>query len=400
MSLRVVPIYGEAQQAKRPETAKLENEFFIVEPSLEDGSLTVTDKRSGRVLKGLNRLADGGDCGDEYTYCPPDEDLIVCADPATLSARMIEMNAARQSFELKGVMRLPVDLLDRSKGHSPERVDCAFSSIVTLYPGVRRVDVKTTVDNRARYHRLRALFPAGVKASEHWSAGTFSVDRRPMHPQLDPNWRELCLTHPEKDFCELNDGRYGLTVANRGLHEYEAYDEGDQSVLAVTLLRCTGVISQRVLKTRDEMGGWSEEAPEGQCPGVWDFEYSIIPHEGGWVESASYADARAYNLPMRSLQLKADQAGSLPARYAGVDLGTPALQVTAFKQCEFEDALILRFFNTTTEAVDASIHFGFAFESIRLANLREDTIGAVDLRGRCAQMQVRPFEIVTLKIIL
>jgi len=99
-----------------------------------------------------------------------------------------------------------------------------------------------------------------------------------VHPDIDPNWRELCLIHQQKDFCELN-GKSGLTIANRGLHEYEAFDEGDQSVLAVTPLRCTGVISQRVIKTRDEMGGWSEEAPDAQCIGSWDFEYRVIPHD-------------------------------------------------------------------------------------------------------------------------
>ena len=396
-TLKVVPIYGE-EETTLPENARLENEFFTVEPNLTDGSVTVTDKMTGRVLKGLNRLADGGDCGDEYTYCPPDEDEIVYCDPKTLSVRMTEAGAARQSFAMKGILRIPVDALERSKGRSPERADCAFTSVITLYPGVRRVDIKTTVDNLAKYHRLRALFPAGVKAEDYWSQGTFSVDRREMHPVLDPNWRELCHTHPEKDFCALDDGHFGLTIANRGLHEYEAYDDGDQSVLAVTLLRCTGVISQRVIKTRDEMGGWSEEAPEGQCLGTWDFEYSVIPHEGSWAESGAYAEAHAFNLPMRSLQMKAGQSGALPAAVSRVDLGSPALQVTAFKQCEFEDDMILRFFNTTPEPVDASIRFNFAFSDVKLANLREDTIGPADMRGRVARMRVRPFEIVTLKI--
>jgi alpha-mannosidase len=399
-TLKLVPVYGEKKEAALPGTTRLENEFFAVEPDLVSGGITVTDKKTGRALKGLNRLADGGDCGDEYTYCPPDEDEIVYADPATLSARMTEANVTRQSFEITGVMRLPADAFERSKGRSPERVDCAFTTTVSLYPGVRRVDIRTTVDNHAKNHRLRALFPAGVLAQEHWSAGTFSVDCRKMKPDIDPHWRELSFTHPEKDFCDVNDGKNGLTVANRGLHEYEAFDESGQSVLAVTLLRCTGVISQRVIKTRDEMGGWSEAAPEAQCQGAWSFEYSVIPHEGTWAESRSYVEAHAFNLPMRSLQLKAGQAGQLPATVSRVDLGTPALQVTAFKQCEFEDAMILRFFNTTTEKVDAKVAFNFPFSEIKLANLREDTIGSVDMRGRSACLQVKPFEIVTLKILL
>ncbi len=396
-TLSVVPLYEE-----RPPVlfagARLENEYFAVEADLTDGSLTVTDKRSGRVLIGINRLADGGDCGDAYTYCPPDADRIVHPDPATVTARVVCRSGARQALEIMGILRIPAGLFNRSEARSPETVDCAFTSWVSLYPGVARVDIRTTVDNRARWHRLRALFPSGVRAEAHWSAGAFSVDRREMNPAENPNAREICLTHPQKDFCSLDDGRYGLTVANRGLAEYEAFDDGNQSVLAVTLLRCTGVISQRVIKTRDEAAGWHESAPGAQCIGTWDFEYSVIPHDGNWIESRAYETARAFNLPMRSMQLEAGCPGDLPAVRSLVRLNHPALILSAFKRCEEENALILRFYNTTPGAVAAEIALDFPFTGVRRANLREDTIGSVFLKGRTVCLEAGGFEIVTLKI--
>ena len=133
--------------------------------------------------------------------------------------------------------------------------------------------------------------------------------------------------------------------------------------------------------------------------GCWDFEYSVIPHKGDWAESRAYREAHAFNLPMPTMQLEPGSAGDLPTRCECVLLNHPALQVSAFKQCEFEDALILRFFNTTPEAVDAEVRFNFPFESVVRANLREDTIGPVDLHSRTARMPVSPFEIVTLKIL-
>jgi alpha-mannosidase len=398
-TLRVEAVYGGDKPAAQDSPPRIENEFFLVEPDPDTGALTVTDKESGRALRGLNLLSDGGNCGDEYTYCPPDKDRIVFPAPETLTARVAERSAARQVLEIRGVMRIPEGLYNRSEARSAEVADCPFVARAAVYPGVRRIDMRTTFENRARWHRLRALFPAGVRAEAHWSASAFAVDRRPMFPEADPNAREICRTHPQKDFCALDDGKNGLTVANRGLSEYEAYDNGETSVLAVTLLRCTGVISQRVLATRDEAAGWHEAAPGAQCAGSWDFEYSVIPHKGDWVESRAYQEAHAFNLPMPSMQLDAGTVGDLPNRCESVRLNHPALQISAFKQCEFEDALILRFYNATPEAVDAEIRFSFPFESVRRANLREDTIGAVRLRGRTACMPVGPFEIVTLKIL-
>ncbi len=48
----------------------IENEFLHVEAA-QDGTLLLTDKRSGATYPGLNRFVDGGDGGDEYNYSPP-----------------------------------------------------------------------------------------------------------------------------------------------------------------------------------------------------------------------------------------------------------------------------------------------------------------------------------------
>lgn len=397
-TLRAEPVYDtEAPVAE--DKAVLENEFFVVTPCA-DGTITVLDKETGKELKGMNQLADGGDCGDEYTYCPPDEDTIVFADPASVSVKMISCNNVMQRMEMSGVMKIPLDVQDRSVCRMKETADCAFTSVITLYRGIRRIDVKTTVDNHCKYHRLRVLFPTGILAKTSWSAGTFSVDERDVEQKIDPNWKELYYTRAQKDFCEANDGAFGVTVANRGLHEFEAYNDNGQTVLAVTLLRCTGVISQRVIKTRIEMGGWTEAAPDGQCIGTWSFEYSIMPHAGTWQEARTYLAAHEYNLPMCSIQVPVAEGGTLASEVGMIEIDRPELIVSAFKQCEFEDNYILRFYNSTDKELDANIRIRFPFSKVKLANLREDTIGTPDMQGSVARMHVKPFEIVTLKIVL
>lgn len=395
-TLRIVPEYDTARAEAKKEDY-IENEFYKVTPA-DDGSVTVYDKASGRTLKGLNRLSDGGDCGDEYSYCPPDNDSIVYADPNSVTWEITENTGLKKTLTVKGVMNIPVDVQDRSVARTAETKECPFTSEITLYAGVERIDVKTTVENKCSNHRLRVLFPAGVKAENSFSAGTFSVDARSVEPHIDPKWKELFFTHPQKDFCEANDGSYGLTVANRGLHEFEAFNENGETVLAVTLLRCVGVISQRVIKTRSEMGGWSEKAPEGQCIGTWSFEYSMMPHSGTWEEAETYLKSREYNVPMLSIQVPVNKEGTLPLQTSMFEIRNPELIVSAFKQCEFEDAYIVRFYNSTSKNVDAAIRFKLPFSKVVRADLKEDTIGSVNMTGTLAQFGVKPFEIVTLKI--
>ncbi len=52
---------------------RIENEFFLIELE-KTGTLALLDKRSGLRYTGLNAFFDGGDCGDEYNYAPPNVD--------------------------------------------------------------------------------------------------------------------------------------------------------------------------------------------------------------------------------------------------------------------------------------------------------------------------------------
>lgn len=392
----VEPVYEDSPAEARDESQTIENEFYRASVA-PDGTLTLLDLRTGRVHEGLNRLVDGGDCGDEYTYCPPDEDRLVQADPASIETAVIERNGVRQRLRITGVLHVPVEARNRFEGRSEATVDCAFETIVTLMTGERRVDVATTVDNRARDHRLRAHFPTGVHASTHRSSGTFSVDERPMRPEADPDALEDIATWPMKDFCHAGDASGGLAVSCRGIREYEALEgEDGQAVLAVTLLRCTGLISQRQMRTRRFKGGWSEAAPEGQCLGVWHFEYSLLFHEGGWDAAQIAVAAHRFCYPMSALAL--DGSGQGDSRQESlIAVEDPSLIVSALKQCDFEDGYILRLYNTSPRSIDTRVRFPAAVRRVWRANLREDTLYDLGLRKGATTLQVKPFEIVTMK---
>lgn len=393
----VEPIYEEKNNESPIFNGSISNEFFAISVE-KDGTLTVKDIESSRILKGLNCLVDSGDCGDEYTYCPPDNDQLVFADPDSISVKLVAKNAVFSALEIHGIMHLPIDIENRFEKRSSETVDCTFNSRVTLYTGVRRIDIATNFENKAKNHRLRVQFPTGVLAQNSRSAGSFSVDERPVLPEIDPDAKEILTTYPQKDFCDADNGEFGLTIANRGLHEYEAFNEENQTVLAITLLRCTGLISQRKIKTRATKGGWSEKAPEAQCIGKWQFEYSIIPHGDTWENSGSYAEAHAFNFPMRGLQVPANHKSDSLIPDSLVRIDTPELIMTAMKQCEFEDAYILRMYNSTSHILETTLTFSSVIKKVFHANLREETLFDAGLKNGCIPLSVKPFEIVTLKL--
>lgn len=394
----LIPTYDEDLRDVKHDSLRIENEYFSVTPNQMDGSITVTDKMTDVTFRGINTLVDSGDCGDEYNYCPPEEDEVV-TQKGEVSAEITEYSSVRQTIKISGIMMIPETVIDENKCRSSIKVDCPYSSYITVYPGVHRIDVSTKFENNAKFHRLRVLFPAGFKADYSHSAGAFSVDRRPINPPLDPNWMEEIYTKPQKDFCDVSNSDYGLTIANHGLPEFEVYNQDSQSVIAVTLLRCVGELSKVEMRTVKEVGGWNLLTPEGQCLGSHTFEYSIIPHSNTWEKSKSYIEAHNYNVPLKAMQIENDNSNTLPAYTSMIDIKPESLIISAFKRCEFEDGYILRFYNTSSELAQGRIIFGFNVEMAYLTGMDEIEIRAMILEDNSLEISVDPWDVITLKLI-
>jgi alpha-mannosidase len=267
---------------------------------------------------------------------------------------VIERGPARWTLEVAQTYSLPSGLTEDRDARFPQRAECRIVSRASLYPGVARVDIGTEVDNRARDHRLRVHFPTGVRTEHTHAEQHFGILRRPVAPPEDDGAcaETPIATYPQKSFVDVSDGRRGLTVANRGLPEYEALHERDGTVtIALTLLRCVGWLSRTDIRTRRGPAGPSLETPGAQMPGRWTFPYSLIPHAGavpagrqGW--ETSFREAHRFARPLRAL--RADRGtGDLTLEGSLVEIEPPALVLSSLKIAEDGDGVVVRVYNTS-----------------------------------------------------
>ena len=371
----------------------IQNEYFRVTAE-DDGTLTVEDGRTGLGIQQLNRFVDTGDCGDEYTYCPPATDRIV-ESPTKVKATVTEGGPVRWTLEVRQVLSLLVGLTADRKARSDETAECEIVSRVRLYPGVARIDIETEVDNAAKDHRLRVMFPSGVAATESHGEQHFGVVSRPVGvPEMAAGSPETPVgTWPQKTFTDLNDGANGLAVANRGLPEYEAIVEEDGTVtLALTLLRCVEWLSREDLPTRPGHAGPMMHTPGAQLPGLWKFDYSLIPHQGGWQNA--YSEAHRFARPLRSVRVRGGD-GSLPAEASLVALDSPEVVVSALKLAEDSDGIVVRVYNISDEPTSASVRLNAPGSASRV-DLNEENGSPVVMQGGAMRMSLRRNEIATL----
>ncbi len=374
---RVVPGYGPAAPAApQGPGAVQENRHFRL--WAENARLYLLDKRSGRQYSDIGALWDDGDAGDEYLYH-------AALGPA-LRLEEAEVQATGSGLFVKGVLRLPEGLLDDAATRSETLVDCPVEMEVRLHETEPRVDFFTSFTNRAQNHRLRAVFPAGVQADCFVCDNTFGADCHRLPPAPGQT-----AARSQKRFTSVSDGQFGAAVANRGLPEVEVRQEGEETKIFLTLLRCVGIMANGPT-------GLNIPTPEGQCLGRHHFAYSFFPHKGGWQQGKVPRLAENFCLPLAVRQM---EDGKKPARgsYSGIAIEAPELVLSAFKQAEnLKHTFILRLYNPGGGAVKSRVQLGFACKTAHLCNLREEKETDIPLQENSLQLELGPYEILTLAL--
>lgn len=402
VTYKLTPGSGSVSMPSPERHGAIENEHFRVEAA-EDGTLTVLDKASGRTLSGLNRFVDGGDRGDEYNYCAPETDALISAPDGAPRVSRIDA-AGVQTLRIEMTYRLPTGLSSSRDARSDAMCDERIVTEIMLVDGVARIDVTTTVFNAAEDHRLRVHFPSGIATDVSKADQHFGVIERPIAlPSWDPaTWMEQPMgTYPQKAFVSVDDGAFGLTIANTGLPEYEALATDDGAEIAVTLLRCVGWLSRSDISSRRGGAGPQLRTPGAQMPGKHVFNYSIIPHAGDWHAARAdrgpaHVAAVQHLRPMRA-RWNRHGLGRMPATDSLLRVTGTDFAVSGIKRAEDGDGAIVRVYNISPREAEGSIDAPKLQGPVTMTNLNEEPVADVPWVNGEVLLAARTNEIVTLR---
>jgi hypothetical protein len=383
---------GLAREWRRGPRA-IENGYLRLEPDMRNGTLTMIHKPSGLKLRGLNLFEDGGDCGDEYNFCPPREDHVIRG--AQVREVHVRRSHTTQELRLRLSLRLPRELTPSRNGRSRATVETSVEVGVRLTDGVDRVDVEVQVDNQAKDHRLRVLFPTPLRTESAAYDSHFEViDRGVALPEWDDTWVEQPRPEkPQRRWVDVSDGTTGLMIANRGLPEAEVRPTTDGSQIALTLLRCVGWLSRDDFAARRGHAGPALETPGAQEPGRHVFAYSILPHAGGWDQA--YRRAHEFDRPLRAAPTGLHR-GRMASSASLVRVQGGEFVITTVKHGERDGALVVRGVNLGAAPERVLLRPWKRFGRCQLARLDETPLSNLYLRrDGSAEVEVRPAQVVT-----
>ncbi|WP_168123537.1 alpha-mannosidase [Paenibacillus sp. HB172176] len=400
--------YGWVQQAKASQPAAslisatnraLENFNVRVEVS-DDGSFSILDKRSGRQYRGLGVYENTGDIGNEYMYKQPDGEDALTTEGLPAEIRLIEHTAYRAAIEIVHQWSVPasadesfetekqeaVYFPDRKAQRTKETVPLTIRTAIALEANGEGVEWQASFNNQAKDHRVRVLFPTDLDAAFHRVDSVFEVAARDNEPAAE--WTNPSNAQHQQAFVDVSAPDGGMTVANRGLHEYEVLRDG-RNTIAITLLRAIS-----------ELGDWGVfPTPEAQCEGDHEFQLRIIPHDGDGAKSGAYREAYQFQTPWTTCQT-AIHEGTLPSRHALIAWEGAELAFSSMKLHGETGDMMLRWFNMQPAQAELSLKLNgkreaeAAYKSDLLERRAEALVGE---KGGFI-LPVGPCEIVTVGI--
>ncbi len=350
-----------------------------------NGSVNLLDKATGIEYRDLLIWEDVGDIGDGWNHFRPVHDRRVtsAAAAATVSAECEGPLFTRLRIDWR--LRVPAAAAPGGLSRSEEEVELPITAWLDFPYDAREIVCRVRVENVARDHALRVLFPSGRSADEFYTDAPFDLIRRPVHREDVSDWNETTDEMvPQQSLVAVHDDAGGLAVLSKGLPAVNVRPDA-QRTIALTLLRAFAKIIMR-------------PGEGGQIQGPHEFELALVPFrpEPGW-QAGLCQRAAAYRAGYRTVTAPVG-AGAGPRTAQFLTIEPADLVLSALKAAEDADGLyVLRLYNPTEEAVQAHVRFQRPPAECWLANLNEEKGKAVRIEEDGAiPVQAGPKKIVTL----
>jgi len=401
------------KDAPAPRPLVLENGHLLVELQT-DGTFHVLHKSSGRQLRHQGRLHNAGDRGDLYVFKSLEGEAVQQWDGAVEWVSRTD-NALYQEAVYRLVWQLPAGLDATKEAMLAETADCVFQVALRLEVDAEHVSIRVQLDNQARDHRLRMLFPMEEPARQVLAGGQLDVVQRSWDSGSE--WERDANSQPFWKWLAPVDDQGGAAIFAKGIYEYEMLDGGRTA--GVTLLRCVETIHLRETVYMEQ-----DRQPKAQCIGTHTLELALRPfaelsatrlyqeaeryHQGvmtkllpidedkwnqgrAWVQDTSHGEL--FKLPDPNAHKPALPPVYCPLRLEG------DIMVSALKWAEDGGGPVVRLYNVESRPVEASVSAAVPLKGAVRTNSIEEPQGELEATDDRISSVIAAKTFVTYKLI-
>ena len=197
--------------------------------------------------------------------------------------------------------------------------------------------------------------------------------KRPTH--TNTSWDDARFEVCAQKWMDVSEENYGVSILNDCKYGYGA----NGSDITITLLRSP-----------------TEPNPVAD-KGHHEFTYSLLPHNCSLSESRTVQESYKLNAKPVCREITA-QSGSLPEEFSLVSVNSENVIIETVKKAEDDDGIIIRLYEHGNRRETVCLTFGFPATEVFVCDLMETEQGTLAVADNTVSFDVKPFEIVTLKI--
>lgn len=239
---------------------------------------------------------------------------------------------------------------------------------MTFYVEDKRIDFKTWVDFRERKQLMKVAFPVDIRSTYATYDVQYGNVQRPTHWNTSWDWARFeTVAHKWVDLSERN---YGVSLMNDCKYGHDIKN----NVIRLTLLK-------------------SATHPDTeQDQGEHEFTYSLLPHEGSWVDADT--EIRAYYL---NNPLKVEAGKAKEDVYSFLNIDNKYIEVDAVKRSEDGKTLVIRCHEYTGGKQKATITLDAKVKGWQESNLMEKPEGDRFI-SEAITLEFGPYEVKTVLV--
>jgi len=272
---------------------------------------------------------------------------------------------ARANVEMEGPLRAAVRFT-RNFGSSK------LEQRMVLDAGSRVLRFETEVDWHEEHKFLKVAFPVSVRSSRATYEIQFGHVERSTH--TNTSWDQARFEVCAHRWADLGEPGYGVALLNDCKYGYDIQG----SVMRLSLLR----------------------APTHPDPaadrGKHRFTYALMPHPGDFRDAGVIAAAEDLNNPLRIVRGRS----AVGERRSLIEVDTPQVVVEAIKRAEDSDAVIIRLYEAWGGRCRARVNTSLPASRAFLCDLLERNRDEIKVRDGQLELELTPFKILTLKLMV
>jgi alpha-mannosidase len=375
----------------RVKGSEIATDNFRLRLNDQNGIIQVFDKEGFKILEG-NELVMDEEVGDLYFHESPLDRSI-----ASESGKGMRFGAFKpESCEIKQgplktvieyksdyyCLRWPYYLTEKFGPMLYRHKTIAVSKQVIIYNDLPRIDFFTSINLQQSHVRIRLRFDTCMVSPLYTRQTQFGAITLPQTRTLEQG-----VHIPAPFWISSEEGNRGIAFLTPGV----PVNEVRAGEIYYTLLRSVSVLSA------DGVSGPLIPTPDAMELGDHSYFYSVYMYNGNWRDMQIHREAYEYGQPLSAMQWVHDVKDR---ERCFMKLDPDNLIISALKKAEDEEAIIVRFFETKGAACEAVLSVPPHISSARTVNLLEEDESEVLVKDNKVRMEVKPFEIVSLKLSL